>query len=51
MSAEKFNEDQPVEIATDELDEVAGGRKPLQTAAKPKGGGAGVVSDPCSGGE
>lgn len=50
MSSEKLNEDQPAEIEAEQLDEVAGGRKSLQTMAKPKGS-AGLIADPCEGGE
>lgn len=54
MSSDKQQSEQQEkasELEIERLDEVVGGRKALHTMAAPKPGGAGVISDPCSGGE
>lgn len=54
MSSEKQqneNPEQASELEINQLDEVVGGRKAIVTKLGPKGGSAGVISDPCAGGE
>lgn len=52
MSSDKQDENaQASELDSGQLDEVVGGRKALQTALRPKKGGAGIAEDPCAGGE
>ncbi len=53
MSTDKQTENQEKasELEAEQLDQVVGGRKAIFGKLGPKTGGAGIIEDPCAGGE